>query len=66
MNMKKYSESVGKPPDFEVILTCAAEDRGHPWLNHRQAMYQKLYPDRKIVTRTLRERRHEPEASQQS
>lgn len=60
--MKKYSESVGKPPGFEVVLTCAAEDRDHPWLVCRQAMYQKLYPDRKIVIRTLRERRHEPAA----
>lgn len=61
MNMKKYSESVGKPPDFEIILTRAAEDRDHPWLGYRYLIYRKLYSDRKIVIRTLREKRYGPE-----
>ena len=62
MNMKRYSESVGKPPGHEIVLRCSEEHRDHPWLLYRAEMYRKLHPDRKVVIRTIkRVEQHEPE-----
>jgi len=58
MHWKAYSECRGQPPCSEVVIRCSQDDRGHPWVQKRKAMYEEL--GRRVVVVTTRSDKRSP------